>query len=1400
MGKVLLVAAILISQFAFSQSQYRFHHYSKTDGLANDYNYCIEQDSLGFIWAFYPGAMSRFDGYNFKIYKYVPDDTLRSGLNFSMEWPVKDHNHNLWFTKHAHPQSELYILMSHNRKTDGFIKYEIDLGGARPVPRSPLFEKDGSLVWIGTNDKGLFSYNLKTGETANYLNYGADGKPQRPYSIYRLKDLGNSLLLATGFGLWIFDKETKSYTRPQCRPEDSTLLYPNPAALYRESPNIKENFTWLQSGKNLMKIDSSFHVVQKFEIPEEIDMWDIHASRDSDGVFWFPGRYNSNSGLFRFDPRDSSLTNLKHDPGDPQSIASDYVVDVVVDTDQNVWLATDRGVSVLRRQDIKFYNHKVDDGNLCANTIYKSNSAEYLILGKRFSGTNTNQLFIGQILPQQPGSINLKPFLEPMKGIEINSVHKGKNKFWVSTIGSGVVGYPINPKTGMIVPRVETRLKADPKNINTLSSNGTGVVWEDPDQNLWVSVVGEGMDRVRSDIPYGTQGSVIRYGPLSKVSGTFYPENDKSFWTIIDLKGIEGIHLFHLPASPDGNDHVERAIEMKEKPFVMYKALDGSLLISTANTQKLYAATRQGDKYELRKIPLLKNTEVNAILEDNLGRIWTYGDDHIVCFDRKDSTTTVFDERDGIDHFRAIYAGWFHKTSEGIFVVVSPEGFTLFDPNTFHKAVRKITPVLTSLEINNNEATGSSLPVDDFTIASDISVLDELVLDYQHNNFSIEFSAMEMNSPEKNLYRHKLDGYDRDWIETDWKSRTAAYTNLDPGSYTMRVKASNHHGIWSDQERTLTVKILPPPWKSTWAYTGYGILFIGLLYAARKNIVQRERLKSNLKLAKVEQEKEHFELEKAKEVDRVKTSFFTNISHEFRTPLTLIKGPVETLLDRFKDDPDVIQRLKLVQRNSDLLLRLINQLLDLAKLESGSLKVEKSDGEIYSFTRAIASSFESFARQKNIRLLVEVPSKPQPANFDKDKLETILINLINNAIKFTPSNGTVTIAAEAGSDQEPTAIPIAIGSQQLILKVSDTGIGIPEAHQIKIFERFHQVSEAHKEVGTGIGLSLVKELVAQMNGTISVRSNPGEGSEFTVSLPIEIVEAEQKIAPVEYSTSYPLPETSNHERTTSNQQLATSNEEIEDGASTKPHVLVVEDNAELRAFIVDSLGNEFYFLEAGDGKQGLDIAAREVPDLIVSDVMMPEMDGITMTGKIKADIRTSHIPLILLTAKSSEDSKLSGLQSGADDYLTKPFNKQELLLKVRNGVKRQMKLREKLRAELMSTAPRVEVLSADEQFLIKVKEAILNQLSDEQLSVESLAEDIGMSRVQLYRKISGLTGMSVNEMIRKLRLHHAAQLLGQNWGPVSQVAYEVGFSNLSYFSKVFKEEFGTLPSEYVEKG
>jgi signal transduction histidine kinase/DNA-binding response OmpR family regulator len=713
------------------------------------------------------------------------------------------------------------------------------------------------------------------------------------------------------------------------------------------------------------------------------------------------------------------------------------------------------------------------------------------------------------------------------------------------------------------------------------------------------------------------------------------------------------------------------------------------------------------------------------------------------------------------------------KTSNGLLIFTAWDGFSLVDPRQFKVSDYQVSAIITKMEVNNKEVqiTGNSSASASFVLPKAILFIHDVVMDYTQNDFAFEFSAMQMTDPKKNRYRYKLEGYDGDWIETDWTNRRARYTNLNAGTYTFRVKASNHQGIWSDQETTLVVRIFPPPWKTTWAYLGYGILILGILYAGMRNAVRREQLKAGFKLKELE-------LRKAKEVDQVKSQLFANISHEFRTPLTLIKGPVQALLEQATEKMNRDQLLT-IQRNADLLLKLVNQLLELARLESGTVIERKSEGDLNTFITIVASSFNSMAEQKQIHYIVEPPAVAVRAFFDKDKIETILINLINNAIKFTPANGRVSVKA--------VLTPQAANDSLLTITIADTGVGIPAEKQRKVFERFYQVSDAHKESGTGIGLSLVKELVQILNGKIELQSTLGVGSTFSVMLPVTLAgEAQQTIA---YTES---------ENTEELLPIEFADEDHA-GATGKAVVLVVEDHTDLRQFIIASLGDEYRFIEADNGKVGLEKARQELPDLIISDVMMPDMDGIKMTRHIRNDLRTSHIPVILLTAKATDEAKLSGLSIGADDYLTKPFDKHELVLKVRNNAARQKALREQARIALLSQSPTIEVASADEVFLQKVKTIILNHLANEKLSVDVVAKEIGLSRSQLFRKMTALTGSSINELIRSFRLQKAAQLLEQKWGPVSQVAYEVGFSNLSYFTKCFKEVYGVLPSEYPKK-
>jgi DNA-binding response OmpR family regulator/anti-sigma regulatory factor (Ser/Thr protein kinase) len=462
-----------------------------------------------------------------------------------------------------------------------------------------------------------------------------------------------------------------------------------------------------------------------------------------------------------------------------------------------------------------------------------------------------------------------------------------------------------------------------------------------------------------------------------------------------------------------------------------------------------------------------------------------------------------------------------------------------------------------------------------------------------------------------------------------------------------------------------------------------------------------------------------------------------------------------------------------VQHNADQLLKLVNQLLSLAKLEAGALRVELKSIDVHDFLHPIVESFAALALQRHLAFKSSLPQAQYTAEIDPEKVEMIITNLLSNAVKFSRAPGHVSFEVNA----QP-------GRGQLEFVVSDTGIGVSTGELDKIFDRFYQVNDgnAHTELGTGIGLALVKELTDILGGTIAVTSEPMKGSEFRFTIPAKITLMNPTVDVVAQKENKLIRE---------NEQM-----DIQDESQGKAKLLVVEDNAQLRKFIIECFDTEFEFIEAANGELGLEQALLHCPDLIISDIMMPVLDGVEMTSLIRKDPRINHIPIIMLTAKATMDDKLEGLEHGAVDYITKPFDKRELLLKARNIVESQNRGRKKFRLEMIGKAPAVAVPSLDEQFLTRVKDAIHTKLSDDKLSVDFIAEEIGFSRTQLYRKVKAVTGLPVNELIRHYRMHRAAQLLQQRWGAVSQVAYEVGYSNPSYFSKVFKEEFGVLPSEY----
>jgi len=681
--------------------------------------------------------------------------------------------------------------------------------------------------------------------------------------------------------------------------------------------------------------------------------------------------------------------------------------------------------------------------------------------------------------------------------------------------------------------------------------------------------------------------------------------------------------------------------------------------------------------------------------------------------------------------------------------------------------------VLTKFSVRNNE----------YSTDSNITYKKQITLNYDQNFFSVEFSALDYHGPEKNQYAYMLEGVDDEWVYSG-NRRFANYTGIKSGTYTFRVKGSNNDGYWNENGTSLMITITPPPWASWWAYTLYGLAVIVIIIAWRWYDLKRLRLKQALQLEKVE-------AEKLKELDSMKSRFFANISHEFRTPLTLILGPLEKLI-RKTDDPASAKDMNMMQRNAKRLQRLINQLLNLSKLEAGEMKLIAGKRNIVGLVRGYVHSFESLAKQKNIRLQFTSDDEKALIYVDNDKIEKILYNLLSNAFKFTPEGGEIAVSVLT-HPVKPYYKEGTDGGINII--VSDTGPGIPPDKVKRVFDRYYQIDDAHPGdmEGSGIGLALVQELVKLHYGEIRVESKEGKGTTFIITLPkgyehLKPDEIDEKTGKIT------VEETAIPDFTAITTDISADPDEDEG----KPIILVVEDNHDLRAYISSYLEEGYSVKEAVDGEKGLRYAIEKIPDLVISDVMMPRMDGYRLCRELKSDVRTSHIPIILLTAKAAKEDKLEGLGLGADDFLTKPFDPDELQVRIRNLIEQRRSLHQKYLRDLNLQAKFMngETTSKDQRFLLKARQIVQEYISDTAFNVETFGEKLAMSRMQLHRKITALTGHTAGEFIRNLRLMKAAEMIRNKTATIAEIAYDTGFTSPSYFTDCFKKYFGVSPTEY----
>lgn len=793
-----------------------------------------------------------------------------------------------------------------------------------------------------------------------------------------------------------------------------------------------------------------------------------------------------------------------------------------------------------------------------------------------------------------------------------------------------------------------------------------------------------------------------------------------------------------------------------------------------------------------------------GILSDNKGNIWISTTKGLSKFNVSQETFTTFNQNDGLQG-NEFNKGAYFKNHKGKMFFGGINGLTTFYPDSIHNNPHPPQVAITKLKISNKEVPVGKFQNNRNILTQPIHETQEIELSHQDNVITFQFVALHYLTPHENKYAYKLQGIEEQWNKTNHRNRQATYTNLSPGHYTFLVKAANSDGIWNKTPVSVRITIHPPLWQTWWAYILYVLILGTTLYGIWRYTLSKERLKSNLKLARLEANQQEEMARKNNEINQMKLRFFTNISHEFRTPLTLITGPIEDLRNSISKDSPMRQKIDFIYRNTQQLLHLVNQLMDFRKLELGNTEVKAEPIPLHQFLGQMISAFQYLADQQQITLSYTLPEEDIHIWVDRDMMEKVLNNLLSNAFKFTEKNSKIEVIAQKRTTddqliQSAFEKPDTFKHQFISIEVKDYGKGMHKTQLDKIFNRYYQVNRENtqKYQGTGIGLAITKQFTELHHGTIDVQSEEGKGSSFTVIIPLgndhftedqlkdENLKEEQTLE--EPIQCQPLTEDMDQEE----QELMKTEK--------APLLLIVEDNYDLRSYVKSALEQDYRIKEATNGREGWHTATEEIPDLIITDIMMDDMDGLELSQHLKNDQRTSHIPIIVLTALSSEETKIEGFDKGVDEYLTKPFSTSVLQARINNLITSRQNLKQHFSTLMLHSSPKESSISSkDQDFLEQANTIIENNIDNNQFSVEKLASELALSRTQLYRKIKGVTGQSVTEFVRTVKLKKAAEYLSQGNYTVNEITHKIGFNSQSYFTRCFHEVYGVSPHDYEDK-
>lgn len=1348
-----------------------FKHLANKDGLSHNQINGISKDSRGFMWFATAGGLNRYDGYTCKVYRYEEKDTLSLADNFT-DNIQEDAEGNLWI----HTASGYVVYNPFKETFDRHPETYLKKYGIEGAPLFIYIDPEKNL-WIHLAGQGVCQYQPATGQHILYP---------------LLENAGNvtAIQVTSTEGVFLYsngtlehvDKKSSKRTRV-----DEYISSHQPIISTKYSFFIdREGDYWVYSkdATGLWMYDGK--AAQWFLLDSKENSQPYHLSsnviqditQDDHGKVWLA---TDHGGLDIIDKKTRTLTNLQNDIADERSIANNSINCLYYDDMDIMWVGTyKKGISYYSESIFKFgidhLPHLQGIKNFESDiTVLEEDNANRLWAGTNGNGLicidrNTGKQKLYEHIPNNPAS--------PAGNIIVSLCASRNGKLWIGTYLGGMDCFDGNHFV---------HYQHEPKNPNSLANNNVWSIIEDPEGIIWIGTLGGGLQSL--DPKTGTFTTYRTQLPSEYISSLCLGKDG-----IICIGTAAGVSLYNKNSDTFSNLYGNingTATFSNQNVNQVFEDSRGLLWIGTRNG--LNVLNRKNDQLTvLRKTDGLADDIICGIIEDNNKDLWvttSNGVSNIVV--SADPKTRQYhfkcynyDEIDGLQNgefnLRSIA-----KTSRGEILMGGIKGYNIFQPENikYNQILPHVT--FTNLSLFNKEVKVDSIYDGNRILTQALNLTDKIELEYRQNIFSISFSGMNYILPEKNQYAYMLEGFNQDWMFVDGKTHQATYTSLPPGTYTFKVKAANSDGYWSKESAKLTIVIRPPFWRSGWAYLIYGILLAGALVLARALVLRSEREKFKLQQVELEAQRKH-------ELDDMKLRFFTNISHEFRTPLTLIVSPLESLI---KNSPEgeQKQKLMLVRRNALRLLTLVNQLLDFRKSDVSGHQLNPTCQDIIPFLQGICQSFMELTDKKNIRLEFNTSFNSLKMEFDADKMEKIMMNLLSNAFKFTEEGGQVNIQVKR------------LATDQLEIRITDTGKGISNEEKEHIFERFYQVqhSDAHNLSGSGIGLHLVKEFVTLHQGQIRVEDNIGKGSIFIITLPIHVETAMEPQEAAQQTTSPALPE---KEESFSPKPIFFENElegqPEEVGEQTipgAPLILLVDDSDDFRAFMKSCLKGKYNLHEAHDGQEAWEMIPQIQPDIIISDVMMPRIDGCQLCLMVKNDLRTSHIPLILLTARTAEEQKLEGLETGADDYITKPFNFDILALRIKKLLEIRNKKQEKFKQQIEPNPSEITITSLDEKLITRAIEYVEKNIDRSELSVEELSHELGMSRVHLYKKLTSITGKTPVEFIRVLRLKRAAQLLRESQLNVSEIAYTVGFNNPKYFSKYFKEEFGILPSEYKLK-